>query len=76
MTPEKKDEIVAFYEAHNWSYQLVAERFGVSRNQVAGLIFRRKHGNKKLAKSIGRHGPGDYPKFTARTHDGRAAART
>jgi transposase-like protein len=76
MTPEKKDEIVAFYKENDWSYQLVAERFGVSRNQVAGLIFRSKHGNRKLPKSIGHHGPGDRPKFTARTHEGRAVVST
>lgn len=76
MTPDQKQEIVEFYEANDWSYQLVAERFGVSRNQVAGLMFRRRHGNKKLRGGIGRNGPGEYPKFTARTHDGRVVSRS
>jgi transposase len=66
--------IVAFYESHEWSYQLVADHFGVSRNTVAGAIFRHKNplskriAGKDRSKNMvgrGRHGPGPIPKYTA-----------
>lgn len=59
-----------------WSFQLIADHFGVSRNVVAGLMFRDKHPLAKRVRSgsgtgsrntsgTGRHGPGAMPHFTA-----------
>ena len=36
-------EIIAFVKTSNWSYQLVADKFKISRNTVAGLMFRDRH---------------------------------
>lgn len=43
MTSEKRKAIVAFVATHDWSYQLVADRFGVTRNQIAGVLFRHRY---------------------------------
>lgn len=44
---KRNREIISFYEANDWSYQLVADKFGVSRNVVAGAIFRHRNGGRK-----------------------------
>lgn len=42
---KKNAEILAFVNNNDgaWSYQLIADHFGVSRNIVAGLVFRARH---------------------------------
>jgi hypothetical protein len=45
--------IIAFVEANDWSFQLVADNFSVSRNTVAGIMFRYKHPVAKRMKSPG-----------------------
>lgn len=43
MTSEKRKAIVAFVATHDWSYQLVADHFQITRNQVAGVLFRHRY---------------------------------
>lgn len=40
MTKQKRKAIVAFVASHDWCYQLVADHFQITRNQVAGVLFR------------------------------------
>ena len=54
--PMKRDTnqaIIAFVKANNWSYQLVADKFKVSRNVVAGLMFRHRH---PVSKRVDKNG--------------------
>jgi hypothetical protein len=57
------------------SYGLIGKELGVSRNVVAGVMFRARHRGKKLMSSpnstgsgnktgVGRHGPGKYARKT------------
>jgi len=64
MTDKERCEIIEFSRTHSWSYQLIADHFGVTRNQVAGLLFRHNNGGKR---TVGRprSGPGAYPSLTA-----------
>jgi len=64
------------------SYQLVADRYGITRNQVAGIVWRAKNpietrqwtfgpnGKRKSRNKCGRgrHGGGEYPAMTVYTH--------
>lgn len=51
-------KIIEFVPDHpDWSYQLVADRFGVSRNVVAGILFRRRHSYKTLICSPNSNAP-------------------
>ena len=67
-------KIVAFIESYDWSFQLVADKFGVSRNVVAGIMFRHRHPLEECKKRSGRHSKISsgyrhaeyYPSFTAR----------
>lgn len=71
MTKEKRLSIVEFVAEHDWSYQLVADHFRLTRNQIAGILFRHRHPyEKRIGKTrnmtgTGRHGPGAMPRFTA-----------
>lgn len=60
------------------SYSLVAEKYGMTRNQIAGMVWRQKNPpdtrvyfNKSTRKrhggmcGRGRHGPGEIPPITA-----------
>jgi hypothetical protein len=40
---ERNRRIIKFVETYDWSFQLVADKFGVSRNVVAGIMFRYRH---------------------------------
>lgn len=77
---KRNREILKFLAANDWSYQLVADKFGVSRNVVAGLVFRSRHPIEERVACFGRHPshrtktgtgwrPHSYePAFTAKTH--------
>jgi len=44
-TSKQNQEIVEFVKNNEgtWSYQLIADHFGVSRSTVAGAVFRDRH---------------------------------
>lgn len=59
------------------SFALVAERYGLTRNQVAGIVWRAKNPSSKCTRiknqdgvwggptcGRGRHGPGSFPAKT------------
>ena len=50
---ERNAAIINFYRKKNrkWSYQLIADHFGISRNVVAGILFRERHPPETLVKS-------------------------
>jgi hypothetical protein len=81
---KRNAKIVTFYKANKWSYQLVADTFGVSRNVVAGLIFRdtypvsvRKKASGQSNKiGTGRRGGCRYfPKYHALNSNSKSAAQ-
>lgn len=43
MSKTKRDAIIEFATNNSWSYQLIADRFGVTRSTVAGILFRHRH---------------------------------
>ena len=47
--------VVAFAKAKGkrWSYQLIADHFGVTRNVVAGILFRERHPHSERIRSPG-----------------------
>jgi len=58
------------------SYQLVADRYGLTRSTVAGIVWRAKN-SLEDRKAVhpkgnrcgrGRHGPGEHAPMTAATH--------
>jgi hypothetical protein len=57
-----------------WSYQLIADKFDVSRCAVAGIVFRSRHpanvrvGYRRSKIGTGWREPSYYPAFTAATH--------
>lgn len=51
MTPAERQKIIAFEATHDWSYQLVADHFGITRNQVAGILFRARHPYSERTRS-------------------------
>lgn len=73
----RNEEIIAFVKANDWSYQLVGDHFGISRNVVAGLMFRDRHPRDKLVNSpkgcrnktgTGYQHRSYWPAYTAQTH--------
>ncbi len=82
MTKQQRNEIIAFKAKNDWSFQLIADAFGLTRHQVAGIIFRHKrpydirvcspnsHSKNKLG--TGYRGSGPYAKFTASKYEARA----
>jgi hypothetical protein len=51
MTKDERQKIIAFEATHDWSYQLVADHFGITRNQVAGILFRHRHPYSERCRS-------------------------
>lgn len=43
MTPAERQKIIELVAANDRSYHLVGESFGVTRNVIAGIIFRHRH---------------------------------
>jgi hypothetical protein len=81
MTRERRQEIIAFRKKKDWSFQLIADYFGVTRNQVAGIMFRHNHRDNKLVCSprsaganktgTGHQGPGAMPRYNALNYEVR-----
>lgn len=40
---ERNLKIIKFLDHHDWSFQLVADKFGITRNVVAGIMFRHRY---------------------------------
>lgn len=72
LNARRNAEILAFYRANEWSYQLVADNFGVSRSAVAGIVFRDNHPTSERTRG-GHHGCPYWPMYTARNWDARSA---
>lgn len=53
---ERNRQIIAYAEKHDWSYQLVAEHFGVTRNVVSGVVFRHRYPHLQRVPSPGSSG--------------------
>lgn len=68
MTNEKRRAIISFTAKNSWSYQLIGDNFGVTRCQVAGVLFRHRHKGKLIGKKKNRIGTGPrsgpYAEFT------------
>ena len=45
MTASERKKIIAFFENNEgvWSYQLIADHFGITRCALAGILFRHRH---------------------------------
>jgi hypothetical protein len=76
--------ILSFYKANDWSYQLVADKFNVSRCVVAGLVFRDFNPPSERIRSPnggrnkiggGYHGCPYWPTYTVQNSDARSARR-
>jgi hypothetical protein len=75
VTKSERQKIIDFVKTKSWSFQLVADHFGITRCQVAGIVFRDQHPYEARVKSpnstsrnkigTGRHGPGLIPLMTA-----------
>ncbi len=78
MTPDVRAKILSAARARKISYTLIGGRFGVSRNVVAGIVFRDRYpyamremspGGRSKYKAPRGHrghgGPGRYPEQTA-----------
>lgn len=54
---DRNQKIIAFVEAYDWSFQLVGNKFGLSRNAIAGIMFRHRHPMSERVKSPGGQSP-------------------
>lgn len=59
MTQETRAEIYRLLDTKKYSYSIIAKMTKTNRNKVAGLAFRRRHGNNASIR-IGARTPHSY----------------
>lgn len=67
---KRNREIIDLVEEGTHSYELIAKRLKISRNVIAGVMFR-KNRKPKNRSGLGRRGCVHVPKYTAKNPEGR-----
>ncbi len=74
MSKAQREAIIEFATNNSWSYQLIADHFRVTRNVVAGILFRHRHPPSERVSSPNGVAPnkvgtgyrrGEYATYTA-----------